>query len=1260
VGRAGAARAVFGGFAAAIALLPATAGAAVLEPEDVPGLDRAGQGKKVARAALGTRPPRALKKADTEGVAFAGRDSRVETGVFFLDSEKQATRALRAVGRGARKLDLADGAVERSRRRKGRITTTVVVRVGEMLGAVRFASPLAKEAASQTTRAYASLLVGRMEGANAWDRTLAGVSEDGSVTPELALRAFAIAYGPLPGVKRPKGPLGEPEPGLAGQLVLRTWDQIGAEQRAAIETALAARYAPGTRAGRRRAEAPSTRVMTPSPQFQAIADFYAAEYAKKLSMSPPPIRVFAESVPITIGVTTGTVGADAYPLNAAGTDIIDFLPPAGQTDRFCRIRVPPAGQAFIGDPILDNIIAHEVFHCFQFRVPQWSLQAYWIREGGASWAGDTITGTDTGHYQGYLQKPARPLFQRDYDANGFFGRADEMGGAGSLWGKFPTLFATVDNPAAYALVTNSLFASSWASSMFRLGGAGPDWNQTNPHAISFAQLPLAAMPIVTDTTIGSSPYQTSPYLVGGNPERPLVSVVAPEGGLRAANSTADFGFVENRWFCVGGQCKCPPGKVSSIPDHVDAGPVLFLALTGGAVGKSGRVTLNDPKKFCDEEDPNPSSGGPSGPGGTNGDPHMTSMDGLHHDFQGAGEFTLLRSSSGDIDIQARQEPWLKSERATINTQIAMGVEGRRVTVSAGSGALDPPVARIDGAVDPLAAGETRALGNGSVTRTRDDGWIVVTWPDGSKATVRGVGSYGVAATVQLAAGRTNAVAGLLGDFDGNPANDLATRAGKDIPYTAKRSSGWPPFERFRVAEEYKPKFFDDLYDTVGDSWRIEQRDSLFDYGPGQSTKTFTDRSIPERPLDPSKISARARARAERICLDMGVTEEGPLRDCIIDLFVTGRVEFAEDALIEQETSDATFARLGAGAARVGDLSLLETGDGSLHIGFNDRAAGGMVDVRLDQSRAESQPETIAAVDSEPFLFAGPNGGVRAESAELRSSGASGIYQYARSGDGSWQPLGAVATGGFTYASRPFALFRGDTLFTASPMAGVGRIFRGAPAGPGVEPTASKPDCYGSSPTLARDEQSGELWVAWMQWDCPEVGLFVQQLDPATGNLVGSPQMAPGSSNGSTGSAPFFQPADEPLAFTGRPGQAGVFLAYPGTGSQLSLWRVGEPGPTTIPGEGDDVGQVELKADPADGRLWLAWEEGDRVWLGESDGGPLRADPRPVDPPPGSETPLFTGDHWNFSASPGALDVLYGYQRTSSTPGGIWHARVPAG
>ena len=105
---------VRGMFAAAViaaAILPAGAAAAgTLSEDDVPGLKKAGGGKSVALGALGVRPPRSLRKAPAQGVAFTGTERRLEVGVFTLGSERAAKQALRAVGRGGKDLDLGDGA----------------------------------------------------------------------------------------------------------------------------------------------------------------------------------------------------------------------------------------------------------------------------------------------------------------------------------------------------------------------------------------------------------------------------------------------------------------------------------------------------------------------------------------------------------------------------------------------------------------------------------------------------------------------------------------------------------------------------------------------------------------------------------------------------------------------------------------------------------------------------------------------------------------------------------------------------------------------------------------------------------------------------------------------------------------------------------------------------------------------------------------------------------------------------------------------
>ena len=42
-------------------------------------------------------------------------------------------------------------------------------------------------------------------------------------------------------------------------------------------------------------------------------------------------------------------------------------------------------------------------------------------------------------------------------------------------------------------------------------------------------------------------------------------------------------------------------------------------------------------------------------GGSNGDPHLKTIDGKRYDLQAAGEYVLLRSADDSMEVQARQE-----------------------------------------------------------------------------------------------------------------------------------------------------------------------------------------------------------------------------------------------------------------------------------------------------------------------------------------------------------------------------------------------------------------------------------------------------------------------------------------------------------------------------------------------------------------------------------------------------------------------------
>ena len=137
------------------------------------------------------------------------------------------------------------------------------------------------------------------------------------------------------------------------------------------------------------------------------------------------------------------------------------------------------------------------------------------------------------------------------------------------------------------------------------------------------------------------------------------------------------------------------------------------------------------------------------------------------------------------------------------------------------------------------------------------------------------------------------------------------------------------------------------------------------------------------------------------------------------------------------------------------------------------------------------------------------------------------------------------------------------------------------------------------PKLAYDA-AGNLWIAWYSNATGAIGLYVQQLNPATGAPLGPPTQAPGSetvNNNSFGSA-------LTCATTCRLVYGNAPAASPNTNAVVSWW----PGaaPVTIAslvGTSQGAGRVVTAAYRADGRLWVAWWDGKvyRAVLGDATG-----------------------------------------------------------
>lgn len=274
----------------------------------------------------------------------------------------------------------------------------------------------------------------------------------------------------------------------------------------------------------------------------------------------------------------------------------------------------------------------------------------------------------------------------------------------------------------------------------------------------------------------------------------------------------------------------------------------------------------------DQQPKNPKNCTGAGCGDTNGDPHLHTYDLRRYDFQAVGEFLATTDTSGAFRIQVRQQPFLASRTVAVNTAIAMNVAGDRVEVRLAPRSL---VLLVDG--EPVPVGDTRLAAGGRISPVPGHYTpsVEVTWPDGSIATIAPIGPWGLHLTVQPAAALKGELSGLLGNYDGDPANDIRPRNGAPITDAS----------------------FKTLYPAYADSWRIDAASSLFTYDAGTSTATYLDPTFPDAAAAPEKQPGYAQARA--LCQQAGVTDPALLANCALDVTLTGRPDFAQAAVDSQ-------------------------------------------------------------------------------------------------------------------------------------------------------------------------------------------------------------------------------------------------------------------------------------------------------------------------------------------------------------------------
>ena len=495
-----------------------------------------------------------------------------------------------------------------------------------------------------------------------------------------------------------------------------------------------------------------------------------------------------------------------------------------------------------------------------------------------------------------------PLLSRSYDAVGFFGHVDDS--VEPFFQRAKSVLLAKTGVAAYEAAGGSLpaFLGSWASSALVLPEVGLEWMSFRP-IVAPAGSGCPEVPVWQDAAIGADAFTTRSYRIDAAfSSEPLLHVQLFKGRARVGDGIVDEVVDGDAWFCLDGTCECPAGTEGLPPPAPKLDVPAHVALTGGKTTGLGQLTFVPLKQYCKEKQkpPPPGGGGAGGgagggPGGGAGeaapepvnctgfgcglssaDPHLLPFGGLWYDFQAVGEFTLVRSKVDDLEVQVRQQPWPGSKVVSMNTAAAMRVAGDRVAIYKGR----PLTVRVNGRPVLLGKKELR-LPHGGTVRPLRRGEVEVVWPDGSVARVVPTLDLMINVIVSLSGSRSGKVTGLLGNADGNFDNDFVTRRGrrldsKLIGGTGKRSH-------------------DTLYRVFGDSWRVTRRTSLFDYAPGQSTSTFTNRRFPAQVVSAGTLPPAARRTAEAACRRLRIKAARVLENCALDVASTGHLGFATAA-----------------------------------------------------------------------------------------------------------------------------------------------------------------------------------------------------------------------------------------------------------------------------------------------------------------------------------------------------------------------------
>ncbi|HSB64644.1 MAG TPA: Ig-like domain-containing protein [Thermoanaerobaculia bacterium] len=435
---------------------------------------------------------------------------------------------------------------------------------------------------------------------------------------------------------------------------------------------------------------------------------------------------------------------------------------------------------------------------------------------------------------------------------------------------------------------------------FNVFWAGWDRSNTAPPGVEGIHHPSADVKAITPSH--NVPTRTAYFSDVTDPNGTHWRVVWDGPAVTEPGSSGSCIFASDTGRCIGQLHGGPSACGVSAADRHDFYGRFDLSWTGGGTNSTRLSNWLDP--------------GNTGVLGLDGDPHITTADGVHYDFQSAGEFVSLRQGE-DMEIQTRQAPIATTFNpgpddydglatcVSLNTAVAARVGKRRVTYEPNlSGVPDPSglQLRVDGTLTTLGPGGLDLGNGGRIASTSAPGGIAIDFPNGSVLNVTpGWWTSQSKWYLNVDVVRSGGAFGMSGGAPGKAGNGgiagpIAPRSWLPALPDGSSMGPMPPALHDRYV---------DLYQKFADAWRVTEKISLFDYAPGTSTDTFTMKSWPpEHPPcvipQTEPVQPATQLVAERAC--RGVTDKFAHRNCVFDVRVTGNTGFGKTYLHSQRVA----------------------------------------------------------------------------------------------------------------------------------------------------------------------------------------------------------------------------------------------------------------------------------------------------------------------------------------------------------------------